>query len=104
MGRRSYSLLSTVVRCCHGSVSFISPESSKKYLKKTAEKKKKKDYRLRKKDKGWRLVSLASAFAARLIAAFSTALIDTISADELEVSEEDKGSNYVCVPACFLCL
>ena len=97
--------LVSVVRCCHGSVSFISPESSKK-KKKTRLKKKegKKDYRLRKKDKGWRLVSLASAFAARLIAAFSTALIDTISADELEVSEEDKGSNYVCVPACFLCL
>ena len=60
----------------------MSPESSKKKERKKEnplKKKKKKDYRLRKKDKGWRLVSLASAFAARLIAAFSTALIDTIT-------------------------
>ena len=49
-----------------------------------------KDYRLQ--DKNWQFVSVASAYAARL-AAFSTALIDLlIRADELEVSEEDKGS------------
>ena len=49
-----------------------------------------KDYRLQ--DKSWAYVSEASAFAARL-AAFSTALVDLlIRADELEVSEEDKGS------------
>ena len=49
-----------------------------------------KDYRLQ--DKNGQFVSVASAYAARL-AAFSTALVDLlIRADELEVSEEDKGS------------
>ena len=49
-----------------------------------------KDYRLQ--DKSWAYVSEASAFAARL-AAFSTALVDLLMrADELGVTEEDKGS------------
>ena len=49
-----------------------------------------KDYRLQ--DKSWAYVSEASAFAAR-IAAFSTALVDLLMrADELGVTEEDKGS------------
>ena len=46
----------------------------------------------RSQDKGWRFVAEVSAFAARL-AAFSTALLDLlITADELEVSKEDKVS------------
>ena len=49
-----------------------------------------KDYRLQ--DRSWAYVSEASAFAAR-IAAFSTALVDLLMrADELGVTEEDKGS------------
>ena len=47
-------------------------------------------YRLQ--DKSWAYVSEASAFAARL-AAFSTALVDLLMrADELGVTEEDKGT------------